>query len=69
MSDLPGQCSHGDELKAMYAREGIEATVSIAPPIVAPSYEDIALRCPCGTRWYAEPTSDQILQWQKDGVQ
>jgi hypothetical protein len=55
-------------IKDGMARLGCDATVSTLPPIVASPYEDLRLICPHGVRFYAEPTTEQIAQWAKDGV-
>lgn len=61
-------CRCGDLLRAHYAENGVEAHITTVPPIVAPAYQPLDMRCPHGVLWYAEPTGDQIAQWAKDGV-
>jgi len=55
-------------IRDFFAGEGIDATVSTAPPIVATPYTEPGMRCPHGTTFWFEPTSEQIAQWAKDGV-
>jgi hypothetical protein len=61
-------CTCARTLRHLYADRQIEATVTDAPPIVDSGYEQPGLRCPHGVLWYAEPTREQILAWQRDGV-
>lgn len=61
-------CDCGGTVRALYAREGIETTVSNLAPIVTTVYEPLNMRCPHGVLWHAEPTTDQIVQWARDGV-
>jgi hypothetical protein len=61
-------CGCGEFLAGKYAEHGIEATVTDLPPLVPMRYEDLGLTCPHGTRWYAEPTTDQQAAWARDGV-
>lgn len=54
-------------LRQELAKLGCEVTVSAAPPLVMNPYVD-SMRCPHGTVYYFEPTSDQIAAWARDGV-
>lgn len=65
--DAP-RCGCRDQLAAMYAEQGIEATVTHVPPIFPSGYEQLGGTCPHGTLWHTEPTREQIIRWQKDGV-
>lgn len=48
---------------------GIEVHVSNLPPILRSKYpQPFSIKCPHGRAWYAEPTSEQIMQWAKDGT-
>jgi hypothetical protein len=55
-------------LKNMSAARGIEVTVSTEPPIICTPYTTDAFICPHGTRYWMEPTSEQIAEWARDGV-
>lgn len=61
-------CDCGREIVERLAAKGIEVNCSRLPPIVDPGYEDLAMSCPHGVRWYAEPTSEQRAQWIRDGI-
>ncbi|WP_409186693.1 hypothetical protein F9C11_21630 [Amycolatopsis sp. VS8301801F10] len=50
------------------AKLGVDATVSTEPPIVQSPYGENSFICPHGTRFWLEPTSEQIAQWAKDGA-
>lgn len=54
-------------LKGM-ADQGVEVTVSTARPIIETPYEPNPMRCPHGTWFYMQPTSEQIAAWAKDGT-
>ena len=56
-------CGCRVQLLTLFADRGSEMVVSAQPPLVPSPYEDLGLRCPHGTRWYTEPTSDQQLAW------
>lgn len=56
------------ETCAMAGVEEIEAHVTHVPPLVSSGYDLLAMRCPHGVLWYAEPTSEQIAKWAKAGV-
>lgn len=66
-----GTC--GEECRAVllegFAKMGVEATVTLEPPIVPPRYEALDMRCPHGRLWFAEPTSEQIAKWAAEGVE
>lgn len=38
-------------------------------PLIPPAYEDIRMRCPHGVLWHMAPTSEQIAEWVRDGVE
>lgn len=61
--DPERDCECRQQLLTLFAERGIEMAVSALPPLVPSPYEDLGLRCPHGTRWYTEPTSDQQLAW------
>jgi hypothetical protein len=45
-----------------------EITVSTAPPLVASPYGDNGYECPHGVTYWIEPTSEQIAEWNREGV-
>lgn len=55
-------------LVGQMAKRGVEVTVSTAPHLVPTSYEQGAFVCPHGTRFYMEPTNEQVAEWRRDGV-
>lgn len=48
---------------------GCEITVSTAPPIVKSPFGTNGYRCDHGVVYWIEPTSEQIAQWNRDGVE
>lgn len=62
------RCGCAEELRRLYAGRGVEATVTHVRPIFASPYEQLGMLCPHGVHWYTEPTREQILRWQRDGV-
>lgn len=56
----------GNELRAMYATRGIDATVSHLKPLIATPFESIGMTCPHGVTWHSEPTSEQRAAWTRD---
>lgn len=72
MPNPPGKSSNHREcaayIKAFFAAHDQEVTVSTLMPLVDVPYEDLGMICPHGVRFYAEPTTDQILKWARDGV-
>lgn len=46
----------------------VEVIASTEPPLFDSGYEAAAFTCPHGTTFYLEPTREQILAWQRDGV-
>lgn len=57
-----------DFVVGMYAERGIEVHVAALPPIVPSPYEEASFTCPHGVTYWAEPTSEQVAQWVKDGT-
>lgn len=51
-----------------FRTKGVDAHVTHLPPIVPPRYEPLDMICPHGVLWFAEPTTDQIMQWALDGT-
>jgi hypothetical protein len=45
-----------------------EITVSTAPPLVASPYGANGYECPHGVTYWVEPTSEQIAEWNREGV-
>lgn len=56
-------------LRDMMAADGIEITVSTAPPLVQSPYGATGFQCPHGTTYWIEPTGDQIAAWAREGVE
>lgn len=56
-------------VRGILSNEGIEANVSWVAPTFATAYEPLNCACPHGVTWYAEPTTDQIAEWVRDGVE
>lgn len=50
------------------AKLGVDATASTEPPIVRSPYGEHSFTCPHGTRYWLEPTSEQIARWARDGA-
>lgn len=46
-----------------------DAHVTHVAPIIPTLYEDVNLRCPHGVLWHMQPTSEQIAEWVRDGVE
>lgn len=62
-------CECGAFLKRKFTEAGIDANVSPwHAGIVPTAFEPLNMRCPHGVQWHAEPTSDQRVQWARDGV-
>lgn len=47
----------------------IDAHITHVPPLIDTGYEPLAMRCPHGVMWHAEPTSEQIAEWVRGGVE
>jgi hypothetical protein len=60
-----------DGMAAIAAADGrgCEVTVSTAPPLVANPYGIKQYECPHGTTYWIEPTSEQMMEWARDGVE
>jgi len=56
-------------LRSKWAAVGTEVTISTAPPIIITPYTQDGLTCPHGITYWMEPTSEQIAQWARDGVE
>ena len=57
-------------VRTKLAALGCDVTVSDVPPVVRGPYTLAApFICPHGTRYWAEPTGEQIAQWVRDGVE
>jgi hypothetical protein len=67
----PRTCGDGcaEVLRAVFRDQGVEAHVTSTPPLIQSPYKELAMRCPHGVKWYAEPTSEQIAAWAKAGVE
>jgi len=55
-------------LKAQFRELGADVIVTTAPPLIKTPYEQTPYTCPHGTVYYHAPTSEQILEWARDGV-
>ena len=55
-------------LKAQFAGMGCDITVSTARPVVPSPYGEEDWRCPHGTTFWTEPTSEQMLAWAEAGT-
>ena len=55
-------------LHRMSAVIGTDITVSTRAPLVQGPYTTEPFVCPHGTRYWIEPTGEQIAQWARDGV-
>jgi len=53
-------------LKEVMAAAGVEITVSTCRPLVIGPYTQPPYTCPHGTRFWIEPTGEQIAQWAQD---
>lgn len=67
-----GPINHAD--CPVYMRDGMaelgaDVTVSTAPPLVPTGYEQVAVQCPHGVTYWMEPTSEQRVEWARDGVE
>jgi len=77
MSAVPECASEcGAVARRLYAdacrRAGLpvpDTHVTHAPLLVPPLYEDLNMRCPHGVLWHMQPTSEQIAEWVRDGVE
>lgn len=56
----------GEQLRAFWRERGIDATVTTEPLLIEPIYEDLDMRCPHGTLWHCQPTSEQIAKWASE---
>jgi hypothetical protein len=46
-----------------------EVHITHVPPLVKPLYEELRMTCPHGVTWHMQPTSEQIAEWARDGVE
>lgn len=56
------------ELATENPENPLDIVVSTEPPLFDSGYEVAAFTCPHGTAFYLEPTREQIIAWQRDGV-
>ena len=56
-------------LKDEMASMGVEITVRTVRPLVAGPYTTDPHICPHGTRFWIEPTGEQIAAWAANGVE
>lgn len=61
-------CNCRETVLAYFNDRGIDAEVGVIAPI-APAYDPLAMRCPHGVVWYAQPTPEQIEAWTQVGVE
>lgn len=61
----------GAILRSFCADRGIDAHVTTVPPLILNAYniQSGYMVCPHGVKWFMEPTTDQIAQWARDGVE
>ena len=62
--DGPGGCA--DQLRT--GMHPTEITVSTEPPLIDGPYTTAGFRCPHGTTYWIEPTSEQIAKWRSESV-
>lgn len=65
------ECSEacGDVVRRLLRERDTEAHVTTVPPLVPSQFKPLAMRCPHGQIWHAEPTSEQVARWAADGVE
>ena len=51
-----------------FAKQGVDAVVSTAPPIIPTPYDPYVATCPHGVVFYAEPTGEQRAAWARERV-
>lgn len=47
----------------IFAAKGGDVHVTWVPPLFPTGYEPLDMRCSHGVLWFAEPTSEQRLDW------
>jgi hypothetical protein len=73
-TDALGRSQCGEFIRSTMARIGAESgrnceiTVSTAPPVVESPYGANGYECPHGVTYWIEPTSEQIAEWNREGV-
>lgn len=55
-------------LKQATAAGGVEVTVSTCRPLISGRYTTAPYICPHGTKFWIEPTGEQIARWAQDGT-
>lgn len=65
---LPDHATCARTLIDGMSSQGIDATVSDLPPLVAGPYTADPFICPRGTSYWLEPTGEQIAKWVKAGT-
>lgn len=65
---MTADCDCDQQVMAHFVERHIDVIVSDKPLFIDSDYEDLAMRCPHGTVWYAEPTRAQVVRWWRDGV-
>lgn len=71
MSVEPGPTDHTgcrEFLRRRAAANGLDVTVSTAPPIVIGPYPPEGYKCPHGIQLWMEPTGEQIAEWVRTGT-
>lgn len=58
----------GEAMRQVYRDHDVEAHVTHVAPLVPTLYEQPGLVCPHGVKWYAQPTSEQIARWAREGT-
>ena len=46
-----------------------ETHITHLAPLIPPLYKDLRMICPHGVVWHMQPTSEQIAEWVRDGVE
>ena len=73
-TDALGRSQCAEFIRRAMAAIGAESgrncdiVVSSAPHIVASPYGANGYECPHGVTWWIEPTSEQIAEWNREGV-
>lgn len=62
-----GEC--GEMVRRDLRKAGLDAHVTHIAPLIASPYEDLNMTCPHGVTWHTAPTSEQIAEFVRDGVE
>jgi hypothetical protein len=64
MTEGHSQCE--TRVRELFESEGVEATVSTAPPLVTGPYTQPGMTCPHGVTYWFEPTGEQLARWAEE---